>query len=107
MSKRPRPGLYAKSGRAWYRKNQQREYLKNRNRIMIKSYGLSLEAYNALFDTQNGLCKICGCTSKRRLAVDHCHKTGRIRGLLCFKCNMGLGYFQDNKDLLIKASEYL
>ena len=63
-----------------------------------------------MFLEQDGCCKLCNkhqSLFKRRLAVDHCHSTGRIRGLLCGNCNKGLGNFQDSKILLHKAIEYL
>ena len=47
------------------------------------------------------------CTTGKRLAVDHCHKTGKIRGLLCTKCNIGLGYFNDDVILLKNSIRYL
>jgi hypothetical protein len=65
---------------------------------------------------QDNKCKICGCEEKRRsasekiaprLCIDHCHKTGVIRGLLCHDCNTGLGKFKDNIELLFKAVNYL
>lgn len=55
---------------------------------------------------QNGQCKSCsrsGC----RLVVDHCHTTGKIRGLLCDDCNQGIGHFRDSPDLLRRAADYL
>lgn len=55
------------------------------------------------------LCKICNqsCSSGYKLSVDHCHLTGEIRGLLCLRCNKGLGYFKDNPEFLSKAIKYL
>jgi hypothetical protein len=70
--------------------------------------------YNAMLDGQDGVCAICGGVEKvkvngvtQRLAVDHDHKSGEIRGLLCINCNTGLGRFKDSKDLLTKAIKYL
>jgi len=72
-------------------------------------YGLSLEEYNKILDKQGGVCAIClnPCTSGKNLGVDHCHKTNKIRGLLCQSCNTGLGKFRDNRKLLNKAISYL
>jgi hypothetical protein len=81
-----------------------------RNRHYLKRYGISLEHYNTLLQNQNNECKICKTkngTHNKRLAVDHCHKTGGIRGLLCLNCNQGLGKFKDNIELLDVAREYL
>jgi hypothetical protein len=79
----------------------------------LKKYDLTLEEYNKLFEEQNGRCYICLSTESHRtktrykLVVDHCHTTGKVRGLLCHHCNVGLGHFKDNTDLLKKAIEYL
>lgn len=74
-------------------------------------YGITLEDYNEKLIEQNNKCKICNQenTFDRYgvLAVDHDHSTGKIRGLLCYKCNVGLGNFNDNKQLLEKAINYL
>ena len=57
---------------------------------------------------QNGVCWICGGKSgKKRLAVDHDHKTGEVRGLLCKRCNRMLGYYRDAADTFEKAAVYL
>lgn len=68
-----------------------------------------IDFYN-LLNLQGNKCSICGKSTednKRRLSIDHCHETMIVRGLLCTTCNFGLGYFQDNKELLLKAVEYL
>lgn len=72
-------------------------------------FGMTLDAYNELLELQGGTCAIChqGCPSGKRLAVDHDHETGKIRGLLCLKCNVGLGSFRDSYTLLEAAQWYL
>lgn len=76
------------------------------------SFGITIEQYEALLEKQNNKCGICKTditqlTEGRRLAVDHCHSTGQIRGLLCMRCNTALGKFNDNVDLLVNAIAYL
>lgn len=77
-------------------------------------YGLSPEQVDELYVRQQGACAICGQSEKNlirgrilRLAIDHCHSTGAVRGLLCHQCNTGLGNFRDNPALLQRAIEYL
>ena len=74
-------------------------------------YGITLERYDEMLVSQNGGCAICkektpGGRTKN-FAVDHCHTTGKVRGLLCTKCNRGLGLFNDRSDLLKLATTYL
>ena len=78
-----------------------------RNQQIKYRYGITESQYNDMFKSQQGACKICLAPATIKLAVDHCHRTGRIRGLLCSKCNHGIGLFQDSSALLEKASEYL
>ena len=76
---------------------------------MLKNkYDLTLEQYDQMFDAQNGRCEICGGLNKsgRRLAVDHNHDTGEIRGLLCNRCNGQLAALED-KTFKTVAEEYL
>lgn len=73
-------------------------------------YGLEPEHKTALLDAQNGGCAICGYKFGQKtgdMKVDHDHKTGAVRGLLCDLCNRGLGMFRDNQDNLTKAISYL
>jgi hypothetical protein len=98
-------------------KAYQEEYLrKNPDKILgyrlKRKFGITLDAYNRLLEAQDGKCAICGAKPKdrphhRKLAVDHDHKTKKIRGLLCFHCNTGLGNLRDDPELLLKAVEYL
>ena len=78
------------------------------------TYGITLEEYNKFLEQQKGLCAICNRpeTRKRKnkqpvLSVDHDHKTKEVRGLLCNKCNIGLGGFEDNKEFLKNAIKYI
>lgn len=79
-------------------------------RSLKRLYGITVEDYNTLFKLQSGLCAICDSPQedqKRKLSVDHCHSTGRVRGLLCQKCNRALGLFNDNTRIMKRAMEYL
>lgn len=75
--------------------------------FLNKNYGLSVEQYEALVTAQGGVCALCGGTQSRRLDVDHCHDTEKVRGLLCTSCNNGLGRFKDNPEVLRRAADYL
>lgn len=81
-----------------------------RKNIRLKSdYGITLTQYEQMLTEQNGQCKICGTSDPgdKSFHVDHCHMTQRVRGLLCFNCNVGLGKFKDNVMLLREAALYL
>lgn len=80
-----------------------------RERDLVRKYGVSLTLYREMLAAQGGACKICGGVNAdgRPLFVDHCHKTGNVRYLLCHCCNSGLGHFKDDPELLAKAIEYL
>jgi hypothetical protein len=79
------------------------------------TYEQSLLEYDKLMLRQNNLCAICGKPETvrhqqgtlRNLAIDHCHATGKVRGLLCSRCNLGLGMFKDEVALLEKTIDYL
>lgn len=79
-------------------------------------FGITVEQYQKMLDEQNGCCAVCGLAETeihpksnrvRRLAVDHCHDTGRIRGLLCNRCNRAIGLFRDSADVIRGAIAYL
>ena len=72
-------------------------------------YQISLDQYETLLHKQGGVCAVCrqSCATGKRLAVDHDHKTGVVRGLLCYSCNIGVGFFQDDITSLKRAVEYL
>lgn len=83
-----------------------------RNSKMKAKYGITLDDYEAMLETQDGHCAICPATTpgranRRYLYVDHDHETGAVRGLLCGNCNDGLGRFIDDIDLLTSAIMYL
>jgi hypothetical protein len=102
------------SAKAWKRKNkekvkeQKREYQKKyAKKLTAKKYGITIDEYDSLYSKQNGLCAICGEGKDYLLCIDHCHKTGIVRGLLCKKCNLGLGYFRDNPEFIKYAYHYI
>ena len=83
---------------------------KRRKNNKLKSlYGISLEEYDKINESQNNVCAICksSCNVKKNLSVDHNHDNLSIRGLLCHNCNAGLGHFKDSEQLLATAIKYL
>jgi hypothetical protein len=123
---------YIRDNREKYNKRQRRQRKKNpasakaavqkwvsnnkhklRARHLRKSYGLPLEVYDEMLKAQNGVCVICRGPGtlqngkRASLVVDHCHKTGKVRGLLCHNCNVGIGNLRDDPELLRTALAYL
>ena len=110
-----------KKARKWAIENPERHYKKTKRwnqenpdsqrRYYLKSlYGITLEEYNEMFIAQNGCCAICGIHQQditKRLSVDHCHDTQRVRGLLCSNCNSAMGLFMDSIEVLRRAVSYL
>ena len=79
-----------------------------------RAFGISLDEYNTILGKQNGCCAICGISNNEiangketRFSVDHDHKTGEIRGLLCGNCNRGVGNLKDSIETLKSAINYL
>ena len=90
------------------------DYNIDKNFKLKKMYGITLDQYNELLSKQGGKCMICQSDNNgyyrkkpRAFAVDHCHTTSKIRGLLCSDCNTGIGLLKDNIDLLNNAIKYL
>lgn len=104
------------AARADYHAKRARYVEQMRNRDLVRHYGITAAEYDELFDRQAGLCACCGrpetamsnkANRIKRLAVDHCHTTGKVRALLCATCNQGLGQFGDDIELLRAAIAYL
>lgn len=75
-----------------------------------KTYGIDLDTYNQLFIDQNGCCKTCKTHQtelKQSLHIDHSHKTGKVRGLLCGPCNRAIGLLKENKETINNLLSYL
>ena len=115
-----------KTSKASFSKNKDKYYAKQKDYAVKNSkeigsykrdwhfknkYNLSLEELNAMKVAQNFCCKLCGKheleTPRQSLCVDHCHKTNKVRGLLCESCNQALGLFYDNPEVIRKAAEYI
>ena len=92
--------------RAWAEANKHR-----RKAYSIKSiYGITIDEYNALLAQQNYRCAICDVhqdSMNKALHVDHCHRTGKVRGLLCVNCNSALGKLKDSVAVVLRAAKYL
>lgn len=81
---------------------------KKRMRMLYERYGISAQQYLDLAEKQENLCAICGKPpGSKALAVDHDHATGEVRALLCVDCNLGLGRFRDNIEVMRQAIKYL
>lgn len=108
---KPLVGRYATHGekikasvRRWNRKNDNK-----RRRNLRERYGISVEEYEALLEKQDHKCAICGkeVDEGRRLAVDHDHQTGRVRGIIHLRCNTAIALFGESPEICRKAAEYL
>jgi hypothetical protein len=93
----------------YYELNKDHIKKRSRNYIIKTKYGLSAEDYNRLLKEQEYKCKICGINLKdgNRTHIDHNHTTNKLRGILCLNCNVGIGMFKENKNLLKEAIKYL
>jgi hypothetical protein len=100
----------------WYAKNREKELARNRkyrlenkerleNIRILRTYGITAEKLRELKEKQNGYCAICN--KRKKLYVDHCHRTNIVRGLICHKCNIAIGMVEDNTTVLDKAINYI
>ncbi len=107
-NRRDNPEKYKAKATKYYQENRARCLADARRRKFKRKYNMTIEDYDQMLTAQHGLCAICEKPKKfKRLFVDHDHTTGAVRGLLCFKCNTGLGGFEDSLTLLNKAAAYL
>lgn len=99
-------GLYKnKSNREFRKKNRSWQRISN----LKHQAKISLEDYNKILEFQNGVCAVCKkkCITGKNLSVDHNHKTGLIRGLLCSKCNKALGLLHESEELVLNLIDYM
>ena len=100
------------SRKKWRKDNPQKYKEQKRRATLKREYNITKEEYDRLNDKQGGVCAICsgdnsGSIKFQFLVVDHDHSSGFVRGLLCSKCNMALGGFRDDPNILYNAFEYL
>lgn len=95
----------------WHKENKKRLSQYNRERTLKRYHNITIEDYNNMLEAQHGACAICKTYAfmgiGKKAHVDHCHKTGKIRGLLCNLCNVGLGAFRDSPEVMMLAANYL
>ena len=113
-SKATKDGLYPRckdcdriARHLWDVRNPDKSKQSKHYRRIKHLYGVSREEYDLRVHQQQGCCAICGTETAWNLAVDHCHETNRIRGLLCNTCNRALGLFKDSPTIIHNAYEYL
>jgi hypothetical protein len=110
-------GAYLKEyNKKYYNDRKEYHAKQNRRNHLRRKYGITPEEYEEMVRQQNNLCAICGKPEERidirvnkvvLLSVDHSHKTGKVRGLLCHSCNYAVGMFKDNEEALLKAADYI
>lgn len=105
---------FCERSKAYKVKNKQKTKTVNRDLHLRKTFGIGSDQYNAILTKQHGVCAVCGNPETstyrgklRHLSVDHCHETGKVRGLLCNDCNIALGWFKDDISRLKSAIRYL
>jgi hypothetical protein len=104
-----RPQINARRRHQWAtdKEFRERQLAFRRNHRLLRSYGITWDDYKDLLVRQGGVCGICKKLFASRLCVDHCHARRTVRGLLCIKCNAGLGCFDDDPERLRAAIAYL
>lgn len=93
----------------YYQKNREKQLRWGWEHKLKTRYGITVQDYEQMLEDQKGTCFLCkkSPTPKRKLSIDHCHKSGKVRALLCMTCNAGLGSFKDDTKLLARAIKYL
>lgn len=101
-------GLFSECKQCAAKKAKSPKWRKSASDCRLRSkYGLLREDFDQILLNQQNKCKICGEEFLKTPNIDHCHKTGTLRGLLCRQCNQGLGLFKDSPNILISAAAYL
>jgi hypothetical protein len=102
------------SDQAWKSRNPNYEVeryartkIQNREKHLVRKYGVSLTDYDSMFIAQLGKCAVCSKSQDKAFDVDHCHETKMVRGLLCTNCNRMIGHAGDSPERLRKAADYL
>ena len=90
-------------------RRKEKDPLVQKRAELKRLYGITIEQYVEIFSKQNGVCAICleECKTRKSLSVDHNHLTGKIRGLLCNRCNRAIGMFNDDTAILERAKKYI
>jgi len=99
-----------KKQKIYYELNKTEIINKNRNRYLKRKFGITIDDYNEMLTLQLSGCSICGKSindNGNKLDIDHDHKTGKVRGLLCKNCNKGIGLFYENINILEGAINYI
>ena len=93
----------------WRSRNVETAKQRSRHYDYVRKYGISLEQYDEMLKAQQGVCAICAtsCDTGMNLAVDHCHDTNKVRGLLCKNCNTAIGLLKENVENMNKAINYI
>lgn len=94
------------------RERKAAEWISKRDYFLFHKFGIRLKEYEAMYAAQNGCCAIChsqttGDVRLNNFVIDHCHRTGKVRGLLCASCNKAIGFFEDSIVTLQRAIAYL
>jgi len=104
----------AEDRKEYYKEHRKVFKIDHADKHLQRKYGITIHDYGKMLVAQNGKCAICGSEEAgnregqpKAFAVDHDHKTGKIRGLLCESCNQGIGKLKDDPDILRKAADYL
>lgn len=103
------PDYYSRKAQEWSKANREKVLLSSKKNWYKTKYGITLEEYQQKLENQKYSCAICGKHESefaRKLAVDHCHITGKIRDLLCPKCNLALGYVNEDITILENMISY-
>jgi len=79
----------------------------DRYAFIERNYGMNKEQFLEFFASQKNKCKLCSRELQEKWCVDHCHTTGKIRGVLCYACNSGIGHLQEDPEILRKAIDYV